>query len=241
MLAVDGALCAFGCGRVGIKMLKSGNPSCAEWPSQCPVMRGRNSLGSRGKNPFSNRPHPRGMAGKVPWNRGLTWEQMFGDEEARRMRGVARANARRAQEVLRASPDVEARRREKLAEEARRRGLGRYREGSGRGRKGRYRGYWCDSSYELAFVIYALDQGMAFERNWQAFPYTYEGRQRAWIPDFRLTDGTYLEIKGYASPQAEAKFAAFPHGLIVVRRENMQFVFDYVVQTYGKTFTRLYE
>ena len=82
---------------------------------------------------------------------------------------------------------------------------------------------------------------MAFERNWQAFPYTYEGRQRAWIPDFRLTDGTYLEIKGYVSPQAEAKFAAFPHGLIVVRRENMQFVFDYVVQTYGRTFTRLYE
>jgi hypothetical protein len=56
-----------------------------------------------------------------------------------------------------------------------------------------------------------------------------------------FTVGTYLEIKGYCSPQAEAKFAAFPRGLIAVRRENMQFVFDYVIQTYGKNFARLYE
>jgi hypothetical protein len=34
---------------------------------------------------------------------------------------------------------------------------------------------------------------------------------------------------------------AFPHGLIVVKRENMRFVFDYVIQTYGRDFTRLYE
>jgi hypothetical protein len=82
---------------------------------------------------------------------------------------------------------------------------------------------------------------MAFERNWQSFPYTFEGRARTWIPDFRLTDGTYLEIKGYTSPQTEAKFATFPHGLIVVRRETMQFVFDYVRETYGRDFVRLYE
>ena len=120
-------------------------------------------------------------------------------------------------------------------------GLGQYRQGSGRGRKGRYKGYWCDSSYELAFAIYAIDEGMAFERNWQSFPYTFEGRSRTWIPDFRLTDGTFLEIKGYMSPQTEAKFSSFPHGLIVVQREKMKFVFDYVIETYGRDFIRLYE
>jgi hypothetical protein len=132
-------------------------------------------------------------------------------------------------------------RRKKLSVVARQRGLGQYREGSGRGKKGRYRGYWCDSSYELAFVIYALDHGFWFERNWQAFSYSFEGRTRTWIPDFRLKNDMYLEIKGYESPQACAKFAAFPHGLIVVKRENMQFVFDYVVGNYGRDFTRLYE
>jgi hypothetical protein len=181
------------------------------------------------------------MAGKVPWNRGLTWEQMFGSDEALRMHRVAQRNAQRTQELLRSSPEIEALRRRKLSDEALRRGLGRYRQGSGRGKKGRYRCYWCDSSYELAFVIYALDHGLAFERNLKSFPYTFDGRTRHWIPDFRLADGTYLEIKGYVSPQAEAKFAAFPHGLIVVRRENMQFVFEHVIQKYGRDFTRLYE
>lgn len=139
----------------------------------------------------------------------------------------------RANAVLRNSPEIEARRREKLAAEARRRKLGQYRQGSGRGKKGRYKRHWYDSSYEWAFVIYALDHGFNFERKWQAFPYSFEGKLRTWIPDFRLTDGTYLEIKGYASPQVLAKFAAFPHGLILVKRENMQFVFDYVIGSTG--------
>jgi hypothetical protein len=89
-------------------------------------------------------------------------------------------------------------------------------------------------------VIYALDEGMWFERNWNSFPYVFEERERRWIPDFRLKDGTYLEIKGYALRQAEAKFAAFPHELIVVKRENMKFVFEHVVNKYGRDFTRLY-
>ena len=150
-------------------------------------------------------------------------------------------NYETAQQALQSSPELEAQRRVKLSAEARRRGLGRYHQESGRGRKGRYKGHWCDSSDELAFVIYALDQGMAFTRNWQAFPYVFEGRVRTWIPDFRLSDGTNLEIKGYVSPQAEAKFAAFPRGLIVVHKENLSFVFDYVIQKYGRDFTRLYE
>jgi hypothetical protein len=56
-----------------------------------------------------------------------------------------------------------------------------------------------------------------------------------------LVGGTYLEIKGYVTDQVRAKFAAFPHPLIIVERENMQFVFDYVISTYGKNFVSLYE
>jgi hypothetical protein len=238
---VSEVLCGFGCGRAAIRQLKNGRFVCAEFVAQCPAMREKNALGNCGKNRWKGRAHPRGMAGKPAWNRGLTWEQMFGGAEAERMRRVARANIKKAQERLRSSPETENARRNKLSTIARRRGLGQYRQGSGRGRKGRYKGYWCDSSYELAFVIYAIDEGMAFERNWQSFPYTFEGRSRTWIPDFRLTDGTFLEIKGYMSPQTEAKFSSFPHGLIVVQREKMKFVFDYVIETYGRDFIRLYE
>ena len=175
---MSSVLCEFGCGRPAIKQLKNGRFVCAEFSAQCPALRAKNSAANRGKNPFANRPHPRGMAGKIPWNRGLSWVQMFGDAQAERMRAIGQRNIGRANEVLRNSPEVEARRRQKLSAEARRRQLGQYREGSGRGKKGRYKGYWCDSSYELAFVIYALDEGIWFERNWYSFPYTFEGRQR---------------------------------------------------------------
>ncbi|HEY1296357.1 MAG TPA: hypothetical protein VGJ60_25040 [Chloroflexota bacterium] len=234
-------VCDFGCQRLALKQLKNGRFVCAEFVAQCPAMRDKNAAGNRGKNPFANRPHPRGMAGKTPWNRGMTWAEMFGELRAEEMRQIGRANVARANELLRTSPDLEARRRKKLSTVARQRCLGQYREGSGRGKKGRYKGHWCDSSYELAFVIYALDHGFWFERNWQSFSYWWGGRARSWIPDFRLKNNMYLEIKGYESPQVQAKFAAFPHGLIVVKRENMQFVFDYVIGSYGRDFTRLYE
>jgi hypothetical protein len=238
---MDGPTCASGCGRPAVATLKNGKPICAASPNSCPVMRQRNGANKRGRDPWAGRAHPRGMAGKVPWNKGRRIDDLYDAETAQRIREATRRGIARTQEVLRASPDIEARRRTKLSAIARERRLGQYRRGSGRGKKGWYKGHWCDSSYELAFIIYALDHGLAFERNLRAFPYTFEGRSRHWIPDFRLTDGTYLEIKGYVSPQAEAKFAAFPHPLIVICREHMQFVFDYVVQTYGKNFTRLYE
>jgi hypothetical protein len=240
-IMVSKIVCDFGCDRAAIKQLNNGRFVCAEFVAQCTAMRAKNSAANCGRNPFANRPHPRGMAGKIPWNRGMTWAQMFGESRAEEMRQIGRANVARANEMLRASPDLEARRREKLSEIARQRRLGQYREGSGRGRKGRYKGHWCDSSYELAFVIYAVDHGFWFKRNWEAFAYPFEGRTRTWIPDFRLKNNMYLEIKGYESRQTQAKFAAFPHGLIVVKRENMQFVFDYVVGRYGRDFTRLYE
>jgi hypothetical protein len=88
---VDNLLCGFGCGRPAINVLKSGKPVCAGSVNQCPVMRERNSAGLRGKNPFHDRPHPRGMAGKAAWNRGLTWEEMFGAVEAQRMHACCRS------------------------------------------------------------------------------------------------------------------------------------------------------
>jgi hypothetical protein len=102
-------------------------------------------------------------------------------------------------------------------------------------------GYWCDSTYELVFVVYALDHGIAFERNHEVFPYEFEARSMRWIPDFRLADGTYLEIKGYETEQAKAKFAAFPRSLRVLKRADVQDMFQYVWQRYGRNVQALYE
>ena len=42
--------------------------------------------------------------------------------------------------------------------------LGGYREGSGRSKSGYYNGIYCGSTYELCWVIYALDTQVKFDR-----------------------------------------------------------------------------
>ena len=204
-------------------------------------MRIKNGLPKRGKDPFAGRPHPRGMAGKAAWNRGLTWNEMYTPDLVQRLRSTAMTRMRVAQQALAESPELEAVRREKLSQVARRRGLGGYERGSGRGKKGRFRGHWCDSTYELVFVAYALDHDIPFVRNVEVFPYEYEGRLMRWMPDFLLADGTYVEIKGYLSPQTPAKFEFFYRPLRVLTRADMQHMFDYVFRTYGRNLARLYE
>jgi hypothetical protein len=234
-------VCDFGCGREATTQLKNGRFLCAEFVAQCPAMRAKNGAPKRGKNPFANRSHPRGMAGKVPWNRGLNWDQMYMPELGARLRAGALDRIRVAQEALAASPQREAARRERLSEIALARGLGGYERGSGRGKKGWYCGYWCDSTYELVFVVWALDHEIPFERNTHVFHYEFGDKVLRWTPDFRLPDGTFVEIKGYLSDQALAKFAFFLPSLQVLTLAELGPMLDYVRQQYGRNLAALYE
>lgn len=117
---------------------------------------------------------------------------------------------------------------------------GGYRYGSGRGKKGTYKGYYCDSSWELAYVIYNLDHNIKFERNEELFPYEFNGEQHKYKPDF-IENGIYVEIKGYFNDQVKAKEAAFPYQLKYINKETIKPYLEYVEQTYGKDFIKLYE
>lgn len=120
------------------------------------------------------------------------------------------------------------------------RGGGGYRKGSGIGKHGWYKTYWCDSSYELVFVIYNLEHNIPFSRNKQGFEYEWQGKTHLYYPDFMIY-GEYVEIKGYWSKQHESKIKSFPHKLSILFKKDMQFMFDYVIQKYGKNFILLYE
>lgn len=119
---------------------------------------------------------------------------------------------------------------------------GGYRIGSGRGKHGMYKGFYCDSSWELAFVIYNLEHNIKFERNKRKFNYTFEGQDRTYLPDF-IVDGAYVEIKGYWNTQWQAKLDQFPseEKLIILTKKDMKMYFDYVIDKYGKDFVSLYE
>ncbi len=119
-------------------------------------------------------------------------------------------------------------------------GKGGYRKGSGVGKHGWYKGYWCDSSYELAFVIYNLDHNINFSRNKQGFEYEWEGEKHLYYPDFMIDD-TFIEIKGFWTNQHDAKIKSFPHKLKVYFKSDLKSILEYVVTKYGKDYIKLYE
>lgn len=163
--------------------------------------------------------------GCVTWNKNKTWQE--DGRISRHSKGGFTGNH---------STETK----ERLSVAAKKRKLGGYIEGSGRGKKGRYKGYWCDSSWELAWVIYQLDHGISFVRNWKKFEYQFEGISKHWIPDFRIDD-VYYEIKGYDTEQNQAKRVDFPEKLIVLKQDDLSDIFDYVIDKYGKDYIKLYE
>lgn len=121
------------------------------------------------------------------------------------------------------------------------RGPGGYRQGAGHGKRGWYKGIWCDSSWELAWVMYSYDHGIKFKRNSQGFEYVHKGQKKKYFPDFILESGEYVEIKGWTWIKTlEDKIKQFPHSLRVLFKDDLKIVFDYVTKKYGKNFTQYY-
>lgn len=117
---------------------------------------------------------------------------------------------------------------------------GGYRKGSGSGKAGWYKGYWCDSSWELAWVMYNIDYGNNFKRNSLSFNYFYNGKISKYLPDF-IMDGVYYEIKGYVTERSKAKTEQFKDNLIIVDKEKIKPYLEYAVKIYGKDFIKHYE
>lgn len=117
---------------------------------------------------------------------------------------------------------------------------GGYRRGSGLGKSGWYKGYFCDSSWELAYVIYNLEHGIKFERNREKFRYIFEGKEHNYLPDF-IVDGKYVEVKGYWTKKWQAKYDQFPRELSIIGKEEIKPYLEYVENKYGRDFIKLYE
>lgn len=119
---------------------------------------------------------------------------------------------------------------------------GGYREKGGRGKQGWYKGYYCNSSWELAWVIYQLEHDVKFKRNTKGFEYEFGGRKYRFYPDFQI-DGCndYVEVKGYIDRKNAAKISSFPNHLNVIGRQEIKPFIEYAEAKYGKDYIRLYE
>jgi hypothetical protein len=123
---------------------------------------------------------------------------------------------------------------------AKARGIGGYKKGSGWGRSGWYNGIWCDSSWELAFVLYCQDKEIPLERSKEKRTYSFQGTVKNYFPDFLIGGEKIVEIKGWITDQSEAKKMANPD-VEILGKPEMAPILEYVVRKYGKDFTSLYE
>lgn len=105
--------------------------------------------------------------------------------------------------------------------------------GQGRSKSGRYKGFFCNSTYELAYYIYCIDHNISIERNTKKYKYVYNGKEHYYIPDFRV-NGRLTEIKGYCNEQVKAKLAAVNDEPIdIFYTEDLQPMMNYVDTTYN--------
>lgn len=117
--------------------------------------------------------------------------------------------------------------------------IGGYRIGSGYGKNGWYKGIRCDSTWELAFLIYHLDNNLYIERCNEKRIYIWKNKEHNYYPDF-ITDKGIIEIKGYKTEQTEEKRKQNPD-IINIFKEDIQFYLDYIKNKYNKPLEELYD
>lgn len=236
-------LCDFDCGQEATIFFKSSKKwCCSKSTSKCPNMRLKNS-----------KSHKNGELEKLDWN----WlqQEYNGGKSVRTLvkeTGItpgtfasaikqdlfqtrSLSDARKLVKTAKHTDDTK----KKLSKVAKDRNLGGYVKGSGRGQKGWYKGFFCDSSWELAFVIYYTDHNLAIVRNNEKRQYCFNGQIKNYIPDFQTDEGL-VEIKGYRTAEWEAKLAANPD-VKVYYENDLTDIFRYVYSKYGKKFVDLYE
>lgn len=168
--------------------------------------------------------------GHVPWNKGKSG--LYTNEHLEKLRLSGKKS-----KGIAADPDKELERKTKISNKMK--FYGGYRQGSGRGKKGWYKGFFCDSSWELAYILYCLDHSISIKRNTERLKYFFNNKEKSYLPDF-IVDGVLTEIKGYRSPQWEAKLKYNP-SVNVLYKKDMIPILEYVVLTYGKDYIGLYE
>lgn len=160
------------------------------------------------------------------WSKGLT---KYTDERVRRISENRKGKSHPQSEETK----------KKISESCKVNGGG-YRKGSGRGKKGWYKGIFCDSSYELAFLIYCLEHNIPIKRCTNRYKYFYNDKYHYYIPDFIINNNEIVEIKGFMREVDYVKIKSVNEGVTLICGSDNKYI-DYVINKYGYSYTDLYE
>lgn len=117
---------------------------------------------------------------------------------------------------------------------------GGFRENGGRSYHGYYKGILCQSSWELAFLIYCFDNDIKIKRNKIGFNYIYKNKIKKYYPDF-IIDNTYIEIKGFITEDWPEKQKQFKENLYVYDSIKMKPILKTIINKYGKNFVKKFD
>lgn len=112
-----------------------------------------------------------------------------------------------------------------------------YNKKHGNGKKGHYHGIYCDSTWELAFLVYCFDNNISVKRCNLQYKYMFEGEEHIYIPDFITPEGI-IEVKGRIDAKAKEKIQQFPE-VILYDKEKMKPIVKYVSEKYGIEFWKV--
>ena len=179
---IDKKYCEYGCGQEAVFQMKNGKWCCAEMHAKCPQIRRKNTESQKGQKRHGGAySTSHGFKkGNIPWSTGRKMSKECCDKISSKLR------ERHGQA---STLEKETNRRSKIREATRLNiygNYGGYKRGSGRGKHGWYKGIWCDSSWELAWVIFHLEHGIRFERNKDRFEYYWQGKIHKYLPDFKM-------------------------------------------------------
>ncbi len=117
--------------------------------------------------------------------------------------------------------------------------MGGVRKGSGRAKTGYCDGIYCGSTYELAWVIYNLDNKIPFSRCDKVFTYN----SKKYYPDF-IQNNKIIEIKGYWTEEVESKKQAVieaGYEIQILYKKDLKHCFDWIIDNYGVPLETLFD
>lgn len=115
--------------------------------------------------------------------------------------------------------------------------IGGYVPFSCRGKHGYYKGIYCDSTYELAYLIYCLDHNIDIKRCEETFEYEYNEKKHKYHPDF-VVNGEIIEIKNYYREINDIKLKSVNKPIKILYYDDLIDIFEYIANKYNKRFTK---
>lgn len=134
-------------------------------------------------------------------------------------------------------PQKELERKQKISNSMKGNTNWKFNKHHGNAKQGWYKGIHCDSTWELAYLVYHIENNLYIKRCDKYFDFIWENEHHKYIPDFETNEGI-IEIKGRKSKKSIEKEKQFPN-IKVIDIFSIKPYLDYVINKYGQEFWKL--